>query len=110
MRCVPRFALALAVSFTSIAATFLPPYIVDFRNSHPDVSVHIKDGLRDEVDATDRPCVPPLAEAPDPGAVQALFELLKQAASPVAIVGGADWSPRAAHHFANRVAALIKLP
>ena len=42
-----------------------------------------------------------VAEAPDPGAVQALFELLKDAAAPVAIVGGADWSPRAAHHFAN---------
>jgi len=60
-----------------------------------------EDMLRDEVEVADRPCVPPLAEAPDPGAVQALFELLKQAASPVAIVGGADWSPRAAHHFAN---------
>ena len=35
------------------------------------------------------------------GAVQALFSLLKEAASPVAIVGGADWSPRASHHFAN---------
>ena len=33
--------------------------------------------------------------------MQALFELLKDAAAPVAIVGGADWSPRAAHHFAN---------
>src|SRR3954449_3992339 len=60
-----------------------------------------EDMLRDEVEVADRPCVPPLAEAPDPGAIQALFELLKQAASPVAIVGGADWSPRAAHHFAN---------
>jgi len=60
-----------------------------------------EDMLRDEVEVADRPCVPPLAEAPDPGAVQALFELLKHAASPVAIVGGADWSPRAAHHFAN---------
>jgi len=60
-----------------------------------------EDMLRDEVDVPDRPCVPPLAEEPDPGAVQALFELLKGAASPVAIVGGADWSPRAAHHFAN---------
>ena len=60
-----------------------------------------EDMLRDEVDAADRPPVPPLAEGPDPGAVQALFELLKEAASPVAIVGGADWSPRAAHHFAN---------
>ncbi len=60
-----------------------------------------EDMLRDEVEVADRPCVPPLAEEPDPGAVQALFELLKEAASPVAIVGGADWSPRASHHFAN---------
>jgi acetolactate synthase-1/2/3 large subunit len=60
-----------------------------------------EDMLREEVEVKDRPCVPPLAEAPDPGAVQALFELLKEAASPVAIVGGADWSPRAAHHFGN---------
>src|SRR5436305_12433448 len=60
-----------------------------------------EDMLRDEVEALDRPCVAPLAEAPDPGAVQALFELLKEATNPVAIVGGADWSPRASHHFAN---------
>src|SRR5688572_23520576 len=60
-----------------------------------------EDMLRDEVDVLDRPPVPPLAEAPDPGAVQALFELLKEASAPVAIVGGADWSPRAAHHFAT---------
>ena len=60
-----------------------------------------EDMLRDEVETLDRPPVPPVAEAPDPGAVQALFELLKEAAAPVAIVGGADWSPRAAHHFAN---------
>src|SRR6476469_8511478 len=60
-----------------------------------------EDMLRDEVDMPDRPAVPPVAEAPDPGAIQALFELLKEAAAPVAIVGGADWSPRASHHFAN---------
>ena len=60
-----------------------------------------EDMLRDRVDVPDRPPVPPLAEAPDPGAIQALFELLKECAAPVAIVGGADWSPRAAHHFAN---------
>ena len=60
-----------------------------------------EDMLTDEVEALDRPPVPPLAEAPDPGAIQALFELLKEAASPVAIIGGADWSPRAAHHWAN---------
>ncbi|MEO6255814.1 MAG: thiamine pyrophosphate-binding protein [Sphingomicrobium sp.] len=60
-----------------------------------------EDMLRDEVDVPDRPPMPPLCEAPDPGAVQALFELLKEATDPVAIVGGADWSPRAAHHFAT---------
>ena len=60
-----------------------------------------EDMLRDEVAAIDRPPVPPLCEAPDAGAIQALFEMLKEAAAPVAIVGGADWSPRAAHHFAN---------
>jgi acetolactate synthase-1/2/3 large subunit len=60
-----------------------------------------EDMLRDEVDVLDRPRVPPVAEEPDPGAIQAMFELLKEACAPVAIVGGADWSPRAAHHFAN---------
>jgi acetolactate synthase-1/2/3 large subunit len=60
-----------------------------------------EDMLTDEVDVPDRPRVPPLAEEPDPGAIQALLELLKECAAPVAIVGGADWSPRAAHHFAN---------
>ncbi|HET9355720.1 MAG TPA: thiamine pyrophosphate-binding protein [Sphingomicrobium sp.] len=60
-----------------------------------------EDMLRDEVEADDRPPVPPVAECPDPGALAALFELLKESAAPLAIVGGADWSPRAAHHFAN---------
>jgi acetolactate synthase-1/2/3 large subunit len=60
-----------------------------------------EDMLTDEVEALDRPPVPPVAECPDPGAIAAMFELLKEAASPVAIIGGADWSPRAAHHWAN---------
>ena len=34
-----------------------------------------EDMLRDEVEAPDRPRVPPLAEEPDPGAIQAMFEL-----------------------------------
>lgn len=38
----------------SIAAIYLPPYIVEFRRSHPDVSVHVKDGLRDGVVASVR--------------------------------------------------------
>ena len=60
-----------------------------------------EDMLTDEVEALDRPRLPPVVEEPDPGAIGALFELLKHAASPIAIVGGADWSPRAAHHFGN---------
>jgi acetolactate synthase-1/2/3 large subunit len=68
-----------------------------------------EDLLRDEVEALDRPPVPSVCESPDPGAIAALFELLKDAAAPVAIVGGADWSPCAAHHFASW-AARIGLP
>ena len=60
-----------------------------------------EDMLRDEVETLDRPPVPGLCESPDPGAIAALFELLKEAAAPVAIVGGADWGPCASHHFAN---------
>ncbi len=60
-----------------------------------------EDMLRDWVEVPDSPPVPALCEAPDPGAIQALFELLKEASSPIAIVGGADWNPRAAHHFAS---------
>ncbi|MCW3798229.1 thiamine pyrophosphate-binding protein [Sphingomonas sp. BN140010] len=60
-----------------------------------------EDMLRDEVAVPDRMPVPVVVESPEPGAVAALFELLKEAAAPVAIVGGADWSPRAAHHFAS---------
>jgi len=60
-----------------------------------------EDMLRDEVEALDRPRVPAVAETPDPGAIAALFDLLKQATNPLAIVGGADWSPCAGHHWAN---------
>ena len=60
-----------------------------------------EDMLRDEVETPDRPAIAPVAEMPDPGAVEAMFALLRDAASPVAIIGGADWSPCAAHHFAR---------
>ncbi len=33
----------------SLAATFLPPYVVDFRERHPHVRLQIRDGLRQEV-------------------------------------------------------------
>ncbi|GAA4035462.1 thiamine pyrophosphate-binding protein [Sphingomonas rosea] len=59
-----------------------------------------EDMLRDEVEALDRPPVPPLVEHPDPAAIATLHEMLKDACAPLAIVGGADWSPAAAHHFA----------
>ncbi|MCJ8190473.1 thiamine pyrophosphate-binding protein [Sphingomicrobium aestuariivivum] len=68
-----------------------------------------EDMLRDEVEALDRPAVPPVAISPDPGALHALVELLKDAASPIAIVGGADWCPCAAHHFES-FARRIGLP
>jgi acetolactate synthase-1/2/3 large subunit len=60
-----------------------------------------EDMLRDEVEALDRPAVAPIAQPACAGAMGALFELLKDAAAPVAIIGGADWSPAAAHHFAT---------
>ncbi|WP_260482288.1 thiamine pyrophosphate-binding protein [Sphingomicrobium flavum] len=60
-----------------------------------------EDMLRDEVEALDRPALPPIAQPPCAGAVGALFELLKDAASPVAIIGGADWCPKAGSYFAT---------
>jgi acetolactate synthase-1/2/3 large subunit len=60
-----------------------------------------EDMLRDEVEALDRPKIAPIAEPACPGALGAMFDLLKEATNPVAIIGGADWSPAAAHHFAT---------
>ncbi|MFS0735549.1 thiamine pyrophosphate-binding protein [Sphingomonas sp. 1P06PA] len=60
-----------------------------------------EDMLCDEVVAVDRPRVERPAQAADPGAMIALFDLLKDAAAPLAIVGGADWDGCAAHHFAE---------
>ncbi|WP_309611657.1 thiamine pyrophosphate-binding protein, partial [Sphingomonas sp.] len=60
-----------------------------------------EDMLRDCVEAVDRPAIAPIAQPACAGAVGAMFELLKDATNPVAIIGGADWSPAAAHHFAN---------
>jgi acetolactate synthase-1/2/3 large subunit len=60
-----------------------------------------EDMLRDEVEAIDRPKIAPIAEPACAGAMGAMFDLLKDATNPVAIIGGADWSPAAAHHFAT---------
>jgi len=66
----------------------------------PVVLVLPEDMLRDEVETADRPKVAPFAQAADPLAVGALMDLLKDAAAPVAIVGGAGWCKGTAHHFA----------
>ncbi len=57
----------------------------------PVVIVLPEDMLTDEVEAVDRPKVPCIAQSADPMAVDAMMALLKDAAAPVAIVGGAGW-------------------
>jgi acetolactate synthase-1/2/3 large subunit len=59
-----------------------------------------EDMLLDRVDARDRPRVEPPEQDPDVAAVDVFMRLLADAASPVAIVGGAGWNAGAAHYFA----------
>ncbi|WP_404828304.1 thiamine pyrophosphate-binding protein [Sphingomonas parva] len=68
-----------------------------------------EDMLRDSVDTVDRPRVCPAVQSADPMAVATLMDLLKDACSPVAIVGGAGWDAGTAHHFAQ-FAERIGLP
>ncbi|MDP8993602.1 MAG: thiamine pyrophosphate-binding protein [Pseudomonadota bacterium] len=68
-----------------------------------------EDMLRDQVEAVDRPKVPRFCQAADPMAVATLMDLLKDACSPIAIVGGAGWCAGAAHYFAE-FAERIGLP
>ncbi|QAY78508.1 thiamine pyrophosphate-binding protein [Sphingosinicella sp. BN140058] len=68
-----------------------------------------EDMLRDMVEVTDRPRVAPPVQTADPMAVATMMDLLKDACSPVAIVGGAGWDAGAAHHFAQ-FAERIGLP
>jgi acetolactate synthase-1/2/3 large subunit len=60
-----------------------------------------EDMLRDEVETVDRPKIAPIAEPACAGALGAMFDLLKDATNPVAIIGGAGWDRDAAHHFAT---------
>ena len=60
-----------------------------------------EDMLTDAVAAVDRPRVERTPQSPDPNAMVALFDLLKDAAAPLAIVGGADWDACAAQHLAT---------
>ncbi|MBC2777232.1 thiamine pyrophosphate-binding protein [Parasphingopyxis marina] len=68
-----------------------------------------EDMLRDAVEAVDRPKVVRPTQHPDPDAMAAMMGLLKDASSPVAIVGGADWCAGTAHYF-RQFAEDIGLP
>ncbi len=58
-----------------------------------------EDMLTDIVEAVDRPRIVAPAQSADPEAMMALVDLLKDACSPVAIVGGAGWDEGASHYF-----------
>ncbi len=68
-----------------------------------------EDMLTDTAVAIDRPRVHVPAQAADPLAIDAMMTLIADAAAPIAIVGGAGWSPAAAHAFAS-FAERIGLP
>jgi len=75
----------------------------------PVVLVLPEDMLRDEVEAVDRPKVHPPVQPACAMAMTTVMGLLRDAAAPVAIVGGAGWDAAAAHHFAE-FAERIGLP
>jgi len=58
-----------------------------------------EDMLRDHVADAPRPMSVRPAQAPCPDAMQTLFAMLGDAASPVAIIGGAGWNAKAREHF-----------
>lgn len=60
-----------------------------------------EDMLWDETTATPRPAVTRPAQPPCPDSLQALNALITDAASPVAIVGGAGWNAKAREYFAQ---------
>lgn len=67
----------------------------------PVVVVLPEDMLCDTVEAVDRPRVDRPGQAPDAQAIARLADLIDAAERPVAIIGGADWSPEAGTAFAN---------
>lgn len=68
-----------------------------------------EDMLTDVAEALDRPRIQPPEQDPDGAAMEAVMALLKDAAAPIAIVGGAGWNTGAAHYFAD-FAMRIGLP
>ena len=68
-----------------------------------------EDMLCDVVEAVDRPELAPPLQAPDPYELDLLFEQLRAAERPIAIVGGAGWDAEAGQDFA-KFAERIGLP
>ena len=58
-----------------------------------------EDMLSDATQAVPRPAITRPAQAPCPDAMQALMAMIGDAASPVAIIGGAGWDAKAREHF-----------
>lgn len=58
-----------------------------------------EDMLTEVAECLDRPRVEPVVQAADPQAMAALMTLLEEATDPVAIIGGAGWTPGAGHYF-----------
>jgi len=58
-----------------------------------------EDMLESEAQALDRPKVTRAAQACDPDAINALYDRLRGARNPVAIIGGADWDAEAGENF-----------
>ena len=58
-----------------------------------------EDMLSRDTDAFARAYVHRPAQAPCPDAMQTLFAMLDEAASPIAIIGGAGWNAKARSHF-----------
>ncbi len=59
-----------------------------------------EDMLCDVVEAIDRPRVEPIWQAPSASRMAALEQLLHDAEAPIAIIGGAGWTPEAGRDFA----------
>ncbi len=68
-----------------------------------------EDMLCDIVEARDRPRITPPEQDPDGAAMEQVMALLKDAVSPVAIVGGGGWDVGCGHYFAE-FATRIGLP
>jgi len=59
-----------------------------------------EDMLGDAAEAVDRPLVQRAVQACDPEAINLLYDRLRGARAPMAIVGGADWDAKAGEDFA----------